>query len=213
MFLRDLSIETPKRSKIAFDLSEIVPGITQLYLSCLGKRFDSGQFFKVIVEVGGSGDLSIEKIADVVLINERFDFVKYGVQDIPGKRKMVIDVLQSGLLAISNAEGWESSRLIDAYGCCLSRNLEYRFIWKDKYWRSPNKEIYAAVYCCYEVEQFEAYVIFFDSKKNEISRRKLMESPPWSVEPFDRAIWSEDSSQFFVYPKYTNTHWVASLNN
>jgi len=212
MFLRYLSITTPRKSKVAFGHNGITPGIEKLYLFCLGK-FNSGQFAKVIVEVGGSGDRSMDKMIDVIRISERFDFEKYAAEDVFGKRKMVLDVLQSGLLAISTAEGWDSKPLTAAYNCCLSRNLEFKYIFKEKYWRSPNRQAYAAVYCCYEVEQFEAYVIFFDKSKQEIGRRKLIESPYLDLEPFGKTSWSEDSNQFLVYSKDNRKSWVAILNN
>jgi hypothetical protein len=212
MFLRDLAITTPRKSKFVFGHNGITPGIEELYLFCLGK-FYSGQFAKVIVEVGGKGDRSLDKMVDVIRISEEFDFEKYAIEDISGKRKMVIDVLQSGLLAISIAEGWESKRLTDAYECCLSRNLEFKYIFKEKYWRAPSRQAYAAIYCCYEVEQFEAYVIFFDKNKHEICRRKLMDSPYWNLDPFGQASWSEDSNQFIVYTKDKRKNWTAVLNN
>ena len=213
MFLRDLSITTPRRSKFAFGHNGIVPSIVELYLFCLGKKLDSGQFAKVIVEVGGSGDCSLDKRIDVIVISERFDFGKYAAENIPGKRKMLINVLQSGLLAIAKAEGWESKPLEVAYECCLSRKLEFKSIFKGKYWRSPNHRAYAALYCCWEVEQFEAYLIFFDKNKQEICRRKLMESPYWDLDPFGKVSWNEDSNQLFVYSKDNRKHWVAFLND
>ena len=211
MFLRDLSVETPRRSLNSFGRNGIAIGIEELYLSCLGK-FYSGDFAKVIVETDQMiSDFSVDKMIDVIKIRKSFDFEKYKTESLLGRRKMVLDVLQSGLLTLADLEGWNKLQLLSAYECCVSKNLEMKILYKNKFWRSPDHKLYAGIFNCWEVEQFEAYIIFLNKDKNEIYRTKLMESEYWNLEPFGKVGWSDDSSHFFVFSKDGSRKWAAGF--
>lgn len=213
MYLRDLSVTTPRKSRNAFGHNGIVPGIIELYLSCLGK-FNSGKFTKAIIEVDQViSDPSFDEMGDVIQVCKVFDFEKYLRESLFGKRKMVLDVLQSGLLSIAISDDWDQELLNTAYKCCLSKNLEYNVLYKGKFWRAPNHKLYAGVYSCWEVERFEAYTIFLDKDKNEIYRTKLMESEYWNLQPFGKVNWSDNSNEFFVFSKDGRKSWNTVFKN
>lgn len=147
----------------------------------------------------------------LLLSKKKFDFQKYQQSSIYERKKMVLDVLLEGVLTVADINGLDRKPLLVAYDCCMHRGLEYKYLLKDKYYLSPNRKQYAGVWCTWNIDKFEAYVIIFDKNKREIERIKLMESPYWDLEPMGKAGWDKDTGEFFLFSKDQSHKWTAAL--
>ena len=96
---------------------------------------------------------------------------------------MLLDVLQERMIDIANHEGWEMSPLREAYQCCIDKRLEHTWLRKNKYFLSPYRKYYAGIFCNWDINIFEAFVVFLDKEKKEIKRVKLFETPAYDVDP------------------------------
>ena len=124
---------------------------------------------------------------------------------------MVLDVLQEGVLTVADIDGLNRKPLLVAYDCCMQRGLEYKYLLKDKYYLSPNRKQYAGVWCNWNIDKFETYVIIFDKNKREVERVKLMESPYWDLEPMGKAGWDKDTGEFYLFSKDHSHKWTTAF--
>jgi hypothetical protein len=211
MQLREISVGPRSKSKVHFEGLGIIQIITELYLSCL-KKYDSGEFCKIIIEIGEQVEENgIDRMLNVVAVKKQFDFEKYHRSNIYERKKMVLDVLQEGVLTLAEIDSLDRKPLLVAYDCCMQKGLEYKYLLKDKYYLSPNRKLYAGVWCNWNIDKFEAYVIIFDKNKKEIERIKLMESPYWDLEPMGNAGWDKKTGEFYLFSKDHSHKWTAAL--
>ena len=113
---------------------------------------------------------------------------------------------------IAKNEGWEIAPLVNAYRYCIDKKLEHKWLRKEKYYLSPNRNYYAAILCSWGSDIFEAFTILLDKGKNEIDRVKLFESEPYDVEPLGKMAWSKDSKEFTLYSKDDKKTWTTKFN-
>src|SRR6266498_1297273 len=133
--------------------------ICQLYLSCLGK-YSSGVFKKAVVRVipDKTDNNVIEDMVDVISVYKTFDFEKFfQLKDKYAKKKMLLEVLQDGLLTMAKQQGWNIDPLLDSYNCCIKKNLEHKWLRHDKYLLSPGRKYYAGIFCHWDIDKFEVF--------------------------------------------------------
>jgi hypothetical protein len=211
MILKDISVGVPYKSKIHFEGRGFIQVVEALYLSCI-KRFSSGSFNKIVIELDNDviGD-HLDRMLEVILIKINFDFGLYGSADEFGRKKMILDAIQNGLLRVAQIDNLAQEPILDAYKCCIERGIKHEYYLGDKFYLSPDRRIYAAVWCNWEVEKFEAYIVFFDKKKIELYRKKIMESEHWNLEPFGKAGWDRLTGEFSLFFKDRSKKWSATF--
>ncbi|KAA2238597.1 hypothetical protein F0L74_20450 [Chitinophaga agrisoli] len=148
MKLADISIRTPNKFLLQFNEGGAIWSMTALYLSCLGK-YEAGSFKKVTIEISDNADREnqMEEMLNVIKISRVFDFSLYYDGNKFERKKMILDVLQQGLLYIENSKKWDENALKAAYECCLTKKLEHTWIRENKYILSPGRDHYGGVYC------------------------------------------------------------------
>jgi hypothetical protein len=211
--LIDISLEGSKELKNRlkeFNLNTWC--VSELYLFCL-KRYDTGRFKKAIVNVirGIEDNELIEDMIDVVLIYQTFDFEHFFVlEDKYAKKKMLLEVLHSGMMNLANKKGWSISPLEEAYKLCIKYNLEYKWLRQDKYLLSPNRSYYGGIFCNWDIDKFEVSAIFFNKNKEEIERIKFYENEPHDIELMGKMGWDNITNEFYLYSKNEKKKWIAS---
>jgi len=209
--LVDLSFSTTK--KFPFHFKGQTWSIQRLYLTCLGK-YNTNAIKKVVIEFTLSKDAenNIEYLLDVIRIKKTFDFEKYFLlSEKYEKKKMLLEALHESMTVVANHEGWSVEPLKDAYNCCLAKNLEHTWLRKDKYFLSPNRKYYGGVFCNWDIDKFEAFAVFLNKQKEEISRIKLFEREPWDVDPMGKMGWDKGTGEFYLYSKDEKTKWKAAI--
>lgn len=210
MSLVDISVRTPYRFKIEFK-EGAVWSMASLYLSCL-KKYDAGKIKKVVIEiVDKSVDDSIEDLVDVLRIQREFDFKKYFASGKYDKKKMLVDVIQDGLMSIAKQRNWDTDPLIDAYRNCLDKGFEHQWLRKDKLFLSPDRKNYAGVFCKWDTDELEVFALFFNKEKDEIKRTELFRCKSIDAEPMGKMGWDKATNAFYLYSKDEKQKWTAKL--
>lgn len=209
--LIDIAISSAKKSTSIYLKGGQTWCIQQLYIKCLPK-YHTGNFKKAIISLISNNETEdkVENMVDVISITKVFDFEKYSqLSEKYDKKKMLLDVLQAGMITLAKHGGWSIDPLIDAYDCCLAKNLEHKWLRKGKYFLSPDRKYYAGVFCNWDIGTFEAFAIFLNKQKEEISKIKLFEREPWDVDPMGKMGWDKETGEFYMYSKDERHKWTA----
>lgn len=169
--------------------------IMNLYLKCLGNKYDAGDCRKVAVTISNDHnfyDKRIIELDNVAYISEYFDFEMFGSLNKYDRKKMILDTLQRALLRVAEEFKWSTAELIDAYNCCIEHKLILEwFREKEKYFLSPDKKYYARVFCSMDSDMIEIFIVFYNKNKEEIERIKILEDNPYLYEIGDIG-WVKD---------------------
>lgn len=212
MILKEISIITTYNHPYQLMFNKETWCVSELFVKCLGK-FNSGHFNKIVIRLGDNEsvlDNKVDNLIDVVLLNKFFDFNTYFVNNKIARKVILLDVLYNNLLYLANIYYWHIDQITNAYRLCKEKNIEYQWILRNKLIRSPDHKYYAAVFCNWDIDRFEAYIILYNSQKIEISRKKIMESEPHLVEPFGKIAW-ENGNKFVVSSKDTEREWILNI--
>jgi hypothetical protein len=209
--LKDISLQTSNKA-FQLQFNKTTCCITDLYLKCLVK-YNTGVFKKIIVRVVSEDAKeidSIEFMVDVIAITKRINFDLYfELSSNYDKKKLLLHILQEGIVTIAQNQNWEIDPLMDAYNSCINRNLENKWLRNDKFYLSTDKKYYGGVICCWDVDKFEAVVSFLNEKKLEIKQVKLFETEPHLVDSFGNMGWIKNMHKFFLESKNKRFKWAA----
>ena len=185
--------------------------ISDLYFKCLGK-YISGVFRKIVVKVvdEGSHTKDVEDLVDVIVIYSTLDFDRYfKLVDKYLKKKTLLNILHRAFMELATYNGWNIDSLLDAYNCCLGKNLNNEWLRENRYFLSNDRKYYGGVYCNWDVDKFEAFAIFLNKQKEQIRKIKLYEKEPWDVDPMGRMGWDKDTGMFYLLSKDGKQKWTA----
>ncbi len=207
MYIRDVDIETDySDGELATQINNASYAIEGLYLTCLGRnRMYAGNFWKAIVRLSTEAEVELDDMVDVIAINRLFDFPDYLMKEKQEKKKILLDNLHAGLLDIAYQKGWDIIPLVNAYNCCLAKDIEHTYWIKNKVFRSPGRQYYAGVYCDYDIDFFTASIIFMDKNKIEISRKEILKvAESWQIPDFIELGWENTNDTFSLHGKTYN---------
>ena len=211
MALRIVELHADRKNPLGAIINRETDSITGLYSSFLPK-YKSGAYAKVIVHTSENKALQdrVEEMLNVIMITQIFDYEAYINASKQERKQKMLDVLQQGLLRLAEKEGWEQEPLKQAYQCCMDKNLEYQFVIRKKFFRSPDRRHFAGVWCNWDIDKFEAFALFLNQAKEEIGRVRFINVKPWEAEPFGEIYWS-DAETFVVHHKVQNKKWEIRL--
>jgi hypothetical protein len=131
-----------------------------------------------------------------------FDLLEF--RDMPNndeKKKYFIDKLHQLLLILCDKFNWDKLKFENAYKKCLENNFSCSWYFKNKLFKSPNRNYYFGLFHLINFDGYKVYEILFDNKKNEIYRRVCFfdYSSTFSI---SWASW-ENQNEFFYY-KFSN---------
>ncbi|EOG6896218.1 hypothetical protein ACLH3T_001569 [Flavobacterium psychrophilum] len=190
-------------------------GVADLYLKNLNK-IDTGVIKYINIYFTKKDNLKIIEEGSFLDINVYFDFEHFEkLSDNYQKKKYILDSLQIALLNLCDKFEWECLEFINSASKCISQQLNYEWIFKNKLFQSPDKCYYFGLYCKIDISSFEIYEIVYNSKKNEIARRLCFKDkvPVFLIE---NAYWGENSLFFqykFIGPSKIFTARVEDIIN
>lgn len=216
MKLVDLDIGPDRRLKIDHQVAGCACLITRLYLNCLSPKFEAFVCRKVVVDMIDDEkyyDYRIIESLNVVRMSEFFNFTTFNSLDKYERKKMILDTLQSSLLRVAKEFSWSTKELNDAYNCCIERQLVFHsYKEKGRYYLSPDKKYYAHVLYLMDSDKIEVLVVFYNKKKEELDRIKVIEDDPCLYEKGEVGWIEDDSLTFRVNHGFKkNIFWDAKL--
>ncbi len=122
--LRDLTISVPLEfpNDRAFNLSTNCVG--SLFLHTLG-RLDNASLKKIIVELCERASPRIDRMIDVCLAQEQYDFERHYRSSIVDRKRMLLDALFRGLLRVCDEYELSKSRFVETYQVLKDGDLQF----------------------------------------------------------------------------------------
>lgn len=197
MILKEISVNTVYKHKYELRFNKECWCVQEHFYSFL-KNYKTKRYQKVIIELSDELDIQnkIDTLGDVISIARTFDFEKYFDQNVYGRKKMILEELHEGILFIAKKEIWMLEPLQEAYEGCLKQKLEYKWLFQNKHFLSPDGKYYGGVICNWDIDKFEAtMVILSKTKEEELKSKKVL-----SVEP--------PMGEFIYYAK---AKWVKNV--
>ncbi len=111
-------------------------------------------------------------------------------------KKSMLKKITYPLLCLCDEYGWNRKPFKDAYTKCLAENLNNEWYFKDKLFRSPNRELFFGLHHIYDTSDFKIYEVLFDKNKKEIARR-LCFHDTHMVFYLESASWEGNNDCFF----------------
>lgn len=216
MKLIDLWFGINRREKIVYNGAGSACVVMALYLHCLGNKYDAGLSRKVAVTITNDPRFLDDKIMildAVAYITEKFNFIEFDKLNSYEKKRMILDTLQKAILRIAEEYNWSTTELHDAYNCCIERKLIFEwYMEKGKYFLSPDRKYYSRLFGSMDSDKVEFFTVFYNKKKEEIKRVKILEENPCLYEIGDMGWVKDDSLTFRVNHGFKkNIFWDAQL--
>jgi len=145
--------------------------IESMYVAQLG-RFRTKCTGKVYIELweGPPADVEFANLIDVVMVRRPFDFEAYWHMDLEMRKRTILEVIREEMVKVARRMGWPFAPFEEAYQGVLAMNLVHEFFC-GKAATSPNRKRKARVWCHFDVERIDVYVIFYDKAGRELGRR------------------------------------------
>jgi hypothetical protein len=148
--------------------------ITELYVSLLWRKVltpDTAKVNLVFVEQEGFVP-SVRQLIKVADAKWLIRFSEYAEKDAVGKKRMILDGLQSALVWIAEERGWNVGAFDACYAEAIRRNLTFEG-WSKKSWASPDRKYRARVGFCFGLRAVDFFVGVFDKRGREAGRKPL----------------------------------------
>ena len=125
----------------------------------------------------GLGVEKPERQAGSILWRYRaFDFHRYFQLNEYERKKVILDILHEEIMAIADEHEIDKEKLVNAYNRCIDKNIEHKWLFKGKYFRSPCRTYYGSVECYLGAGSAKCiWCCFRQEKKNELRRVKFFE--------------------------------------
>ena len=124
-----------------------------------------------------------------------FDGPRFRTLEQLEKKKMLLETLHLGSLAIAKLQGWPSESLETAYQCVIDRNYVNEWKWPRAAKLSLDRKHQAVLFCSHEMDRFRAWIVIQERKGNELVRSDAID---------------EDPSEFRFVPKMGQLTWVSN---
>jgi hypothetical protein len=215
MKLDQLGFHAEKREK--FNLkgtNGALKMIAEMYIYHL-KNYETDGIRRVSIVL--TEDLSLQNLMEpfesVLIFSTYFDVQKYQNSDDHQRKLMGLNIILETLLYIAEKRGWQKDPLLDAYNVCISKGLIFEGVYKNKFFQSPDRKYLAQLHYDWDSDKYVATVIFYNKKKEEIQRQKLLECDPSFVKDFSYVGWDKKNPiRFMVAHEYPHKEYAVELN-
>lgn len=212
MRLRAISLQTTYNHIHQLKFNSQAWCIQEMYWYVLNSlKYDTGSYHKAIIVLGENvEDNKVTDMVDVIKIEYNFSLDDFFAKKDFDKKTTLLKNLHRGMNELASQKNWDTDALEQAYNNSLDRKLNNEWLLKNKYFRSPNHKKYAAILCSWQLDKFEAYVIFCNKNKEELKRVKLFEEKPFLA---DYVYWSKprwENNEEFVLESRENT-WKVQI--
>ncbi|MGZ5244872.1 MAG: hypothetical protein ACXWEY_05110 [Bacteroidia bacterium] len=189
MLLRDIDIRDFKDSG----------AVEHLFLRKF-KKFYTGEYGKVNIYFSDNTQFELsDGRVDILDVYLPFDFNFYNsLTGVFDKKKFILDKILEALLKAAEVKCWETDNFFDAYNECLKVNIEDEWWFKNKKFFSPSRNYSAGLYNVFDLDAYKIFIVLFDKKKNELTRKQVYEESYISFYP-EWAKWESDTVFSFKF--------------
>lgn len=140
----------------------------------------------------------------------KFDFEEYwNIDSTFQKKKYKLDYIHESILVLCEQHGWDTNPFEECYKKVLEANIELSFYFKNKLFRSANRQYHFGLFIDIQVNEYSVFEVLFDSNKVETARRLCHRSAGYN-QYLESAKWNPDnesfSYQFKRYDKIFTSH-------
>jgi hypothetical protein len=194
MYLKEIEIRTEKLSGWS-TLNIVSTGcVGHLYLRRIPGILNTGPIGKINVYLSPEPGIKVNTPAVEVLdCFIYFDMERMKVLMADKKKKCLLDIVQQALHFCAGELGWDHDPLLDAYNAVLADGLDDTWWWGGKIKASKSRKYAAGIFCRYDLDGYEAWMVLFDGKKNELGRSLIFKDKYLSFD-FDFFKWHENES-------------------
>lgn len=196
MYLKDFDIDfvTGERD-LSWRLGSQVRSIMALYARCLPRlKVDGG--WKVLVECMPS----IERGGTVnslgcFIIQIPFNLDIYQAKDVEERKRIALDTIHQGALAVASSLGWPLEPFETAYKGVVERNYVNEWTWPKSPKSSPDRKHKAYLQCLHEHDGFYAWIVVEDKKGSKLVKEFAFKELPSEfsfVPKLGKLIWSSN---------------------
>lgn len=119
------------------------------------------------------------KYLPVIQLYKLFDFDNYWNSSIINRKRIALDLMQGALLELADFYGWDKNSFNQAYLKVLALNFVNYRPWT-KSVSCPNKKFKSQVWCNYDSEKADIFVVIF-SRNKEIHKSLVTSVKPGDV--------------------------------
>jgi len=198
MILKEISVRTLPKNEFQKRFNSETWCIREMYWRKLGK-FTTEKIEKVVMILGENRPY--KKYGSVLSIYKSFNFETYFNSNELDRKKIVLELIHNEMTILFQKDNVNKNKLIEAYNYCLGKNLDNKWLFKEKHYQSPKDKYYGSIECEWNLNNFKATGIISDLEKNEIYRAELLEVEPYEG---DFIYWSRcgwDGDTFYLESK------------
>lgn len=196
MILKNFDLDFPletfeSRSRLDFDNRSVLA----LYQRCF-PRIKVDDAWKILIECVPEVTRSrLLRGGGVFTLQRQFDLEKYYVADIPERKRIALEVMYHGCLAVAELCGWPPEPFETAYKCVIERNYVNEWTWPKSPKSSPDRKHKAYVQCLHEHDGFYAWLVIADKKGNILAKEFAFKELP---------------SEFCFMPMLEKLEWTSN---
>jgi len=176
---------------------EAVQCVSSLYLKQLGKfKNDECTYLKIYFTEKTDDDGRLDKVQNFYHYYKFFDYDKYmQLTDNYSKKALLSEYLNQAIIELCDITKWGKNVFNEAFLKCKELEFRNEWLFKNKYFPSPNRDYYVGLYHIHDIDNFSIFEVLLDKNKKEIARR-LSFKDNVAVFRIENLYWSPDSESF-----------------
>ncbi len=169
--------------------------VLALYERCLPK-LKVDRAWKVLIECMPEPvrDGVIDSLGCFVL-QVRFDLEAYECADILERKRIALETIHQGALAVAKSSGWPTEPFETAYKGVIERNYVNEWTWPKSPKSSSDRKHKAYLQCLHEHDGFYTWLVIEDKKGNQLAKEFAFKELP---------------SEFCFVPKLGKLEWTSN---
>lgn len=208
MRLRELSIQTIPGYIYQKAFNSSVWCIKEMYWRLLN-NFNTKDIAKIVIRLGE--DNPNQRFGNILIINKCFDFENYFKCNTQKRKRIILELMHDLLMSVCVDQDVNNKLLLGAYKCCILHDLCNKWIFRDKYYISSDRQHYGAMECYWEYDHFAVTSIIYDRYKKEVHRKRLLKIEPYLGDFIYNCKCGWDNGVFFLESKDGN-RWCVKMS-
>ncbi len=128
-------------------------------------------------------------------LQQEFDLENYQSADIPERKRIALETIHQGSLAVAKLCSWPTEPFETAYKCVIERNYVNEWTWPKSPKSSPDRKHKAYVQCLHEHDGFYAWLVIADKKGNILAKEFAFKELPSEfcfMNKLDKLEWTSN---------------------
>lgn len=196
MRLKDFDLDFPleemaSRSRLSFETRSVMA----LYRRCF-PELKVDRAWKVLIECVPQVIRSeVRDLLGAFTLQRQFDLEKYRSAEISERKRIALETIHQGSLAVAKLCGWPLEPFETAYKGVIERNYVNEWTWPKSPKSSPDRKRIAYIQCLHEHDGFYAWIVVEDKKGNKLGKEFAFKELP---------------DEFCFIPKLSKLVWTSN---